>query len=489
MNYKKLKSLFKKNKKLFYSLTPVFVFIFILFFAGIYFFSLAKVGQNLVMDIVNNHPENFEKNFTSWQKKTKYFKTINQFNQFLPDLVGVNGSKTYFVLLQNNWELRPTGGFMGSYSKLKFVNAGLLHIKVQDIYVPDGQLKAHVDPPWPIQTAFQQGWWKLRDSNWEPDFPLASEQISWFFEKGGEEKNNGLIAINLLFIKDLLEIVGPIDLPDYNQQITADNFILITQKQVEKDFFPGSTQKKDFLSSLTKQLIFKLKNCNAKQAVQLIKVIKKNLDEKQILLNFNDPALQEYPPLEDWTGALKRKYQDNEKQITDYIYIVDTNLGSNKANGYVKRKVEQEIYLDKDKLKEKLKISYVNNSPEERPNYKDFWGGLYENFLRVLLPIEAENITIRINDQVLQSRIDVKEYKDKNIKSIGFFVEVPPLSEVKVEIDYEKKLSQNPNGTSYILEIQKQPGIESYTHIIKIKDKKPKHRIIKSDETIRLKLL
>ena len=310
---------------------------------------------------------------------------------------------------------------------------------MQDIYVPDGQLKGHIDPPWPIQTAFQQGWWKLRDSNWEPDFPLSSEQISWFFEKGGEEKNNGLIAINLLFIKDLLEIIGPVNLSDYDQQITNDNFILITQKQVEKDFFPGSTQKKDFLSALAHQLILKLKNLNPRQSLQLIKVMKKNLDEKQILLSFNNPALQEYPPLEDWTGALKRKHQDTKKQITDYIYIVDTNLGSNKANGYVERKVEQEIYFDEaGLLKEKLKISYVNDSPEERPNYKDFWGGLYENFLRVLLPIEVENIVVKINGEVLQGRIDIKEYRDKNIKSVGFFIEVPPLSEVQVEIEYEK---------------------------------------------------
>ena len=305
------------NKKIFHFLTPVFVLILILFFIGIYLFSFAKTGQKLIMDIVNNKPQNFEKNFARWQKKTKNFKTIQQFNQFLPDLVGVNGSKTYFVLLQNNWEIRPSGGFMGSYAKLKFVNAGLLPIDVQDIYVPDGQLKAHVEPPWPIQTAFQQGWWKLRDSNWEPDFPIASEQISWFFNKCGEEKNNGLIAINLLFIKDLLKITGRIDLLDYDQQINTDNFILLVQKQVEKDFFPGSTQKKDFLTSFTKQLILKLKNINKYQSVQLIKVIKKNLYEKQILLNFENDDIQQHSALQNWNGSLKEsiKIRKNKSLI------------------------------------------------------------------------------------------------------------------------------------------------------------------------------
>src|SRR3989344_8002630 len=34
----------------------------------------------------------------------------------LPDVLGFRGSKTYLVLLQNNTELRPTGGFMGAFA-------------------------------------------------------------------------------------------------------------------------------------------------------------------------------------------------------------------------------------------------------------------------------------------------------------------------------------------------------------------------------------
>lgn len=492
MNYKKLKSSLIKNKKLFCFLASVFVFTLILFFAGICLFSLAKTGQNLIIDIINNKPQNFEKNFASWQRKTKYFKNINQFNKLLPEMVGINNQKIYFILLQNNWELRPSGGFIGSYAKIKFKNGALNNIKVQDIYAPDGQLKAHVEPPWPIQTAFQQGWWKLRDSNWEPDFPTASEQINWFFNKGGEEKNNGLIAINLLFIKDLLKITGPIDLPDYDQQINTDNFILTAQKEVEKDFFTGSTQKKDFLSAFASQFILKLKNLRLKQTFQLIKAIKKNLDEKQILITTDNNEFNHLLDNLNWNGALKRKYQDTGKQITDYIYIVDANLGSNKANGYVEKKVTQEINFTDDAIKEKLKIDYINNSIDERPNFEDFWGGLYENFLRVILPIEVENIEIKIDGEVLQRRIEIKEYKNIRIKSIGFFVEVPPLSETTVEIIYEKKCRVNLNGlplNNYILEIQKQPGIESYSHNIKIKGKKPINKIIKTDEAIKLKLL
>ena len=40
--------------------------------------------------------------------------------------------------------------------------SGVRSVEIKDIYVPDGQLVGHVDPPLPIQQAFGQGWWKLR---------------------------------------------------------------------------------------------------------------------------------------------------------------------------------------------------------------------------------------------------------------------------------------------------------------------------------------
>ena len=95
----------------------------------------------------------------------------------------VLGNNTFIVLLQNNWELRPSGGFMGSYALVQFENNVLKDISVQDIYVPDGQIQGHVNPPKPVLQAFQQGFWRLRDANWDPDFQKSAEN-----EKGIPKK-------------------------------------------------------------------------------------------------------------------------------------------------------------------------------------------------------------------------------------------------------------------------------------------------------------
>ncbi|OGD54603.1 hypothetical protein A3J78_00400 [Candidatus Beckwithbacteria bacterium RBG_13_35_6] len=470
----------------------------IIFLVCFNIYQVGKAGKTLATSVLENNTPDFDKSFLVFQKQIKNLKkkvnllkpavkilplkyqdlysqakeALNlavELNKFLPEFLGKDREKTYFTLLQNHFELRPTGGFMGSYAKLKFAQGGLNSFTVHDIYVPDGQLEGHVDPPWPIQEAFKHGFWKLRDSNWDPDFPTAIKQISWFFDKGNEEQADGFIAINFLLIKDLLDITGPIKTTNYDYLVNKDNFYQIAQNEAETDFFPGSTQKKDFLSSLSKELFFKLQNLDNQQYLQLIRTVFKNLNEKQILLNFKDNNTANFINKYGWGGLVKRKFPDSNETINDYVYIVDTNLGANKANCCIERKVKQNISLESNSLsKENLTIIYKNSSITTGQRPPLFWGGIYKNFLRVILPIEAENITIKVDAKQYQEKVEILKDEDKKLKTVGFFIIVNPLSEVIVEIEYSKPIT-NINANTYQLEIQKEPGIKSYQHTINFK--------------------
>jgi len=73
-------------------------------------------------------------------------------------------------------ELRPTGGFIGSFGLLNFENGKLGNLNVNDIYAIDGQLKGHVAPPDELLHFLGQPNWYMRDSNWSPDFPISAER-------------------------------------------------------------------------------------------------------------------------------------------------------------------------------------------------------------------------------------------------------------------------------------------------------------------------
>lgn len=469
-------------------------------------------GQKLFQTVISNQPENFSKNYSSWQKNffalkerilaidrftkgyfTKRFQIkknlelVENITYILPQILAQDSQKTYYILLQNNMELRPTGGFMGSYAKLKFKNGGLAEVLIQDIYVPDGQIAGHVEPPWPIQQAFKQGWWRLRDANWDPDFSQAAKTIDWFFQKGKEEKADGLIAINLITIKKIINVIGSLYLVDYNQTVDSESLYQVVQSHSEIDFFPGSTQKKDILSAVGKAFFEKIKNLKQKEILKILHIIYQDLEQRQILITFFDDYLAKNFNQLGWDGSMKKVEPSTENLFNDYLFVVETNLGANKANCCIERNVEQEVdFTQSGLIKEKIKIYFKNIGKYKEGIPPFFWGGTYNNFLRIFFPAQVKVKNVLVEDKQVPTEKILEEAKsDLGIKGIGFFVVLPAQSEKLVEINYEVPFEGQPGN--YHLTLQKQPGIESFPYQLTLKTKKDLRKIekeIRKDEEI-----
>lgn len=467
------------------------IILIVVFFLLIVVFSLMIVlgltfssSKKLFKGIVNNQPEVFDQNyhqvenyFSFWRiflNKNKTFSLVNVFFESLPEVVGINRPKTYFVLLQNNMELRPTGGFMGSYAKIKLAKGGMGDLVVQDIYVPDGQIQGHVDPPAPIQTAFNQGWFRLRDSNWDPDFPTACQTISWFFDKGGEEKPNGIIGLNLILVSDLFEITGPLFLFDYNQSVDQQNFYQIAQQYSETDFFPGSSQKANIMGALVKAMITKIKTLNTKKSLLLLKVIYKNLKNNQILLYSTDLKLQTIFNQLGWDGSVKPLVLE-QGQINDYFYLNEANLGANKANLYVTRQISKEVSFlhDSQIVGNRTTIVFTNASKYFTPVKPGFWGGDYYAYLRIYLPISILDLSVESGGEKLEEKDLTRERIEKqNLLQVGFWLKVPAKSEKKILVSFSLPLNGFDEKANYSLRVVKQPGIEKLPFSLQITKEK-----------------
>jgi hypothetical protein len=410
-------------------------------------------------------------------------------------LLGFDSPKEYIVLLQNNMELRATGGFLGSFARIRADKGKVSLLKIEDIYTPDGQLEGHVDPPWPIQVAFGQGWYKLRDSNWDPDFPTAVKTMEWFFEHGKEPKSDGMIAVNLEILKSILQITGPVYVPDEAEQITVDNFYEKTQAAVETNFFPGSIQKGTILSKLGKSVWRDIQHLSPPAKIQLAMQILKLAGEKQILAVVHDPTAQMI--IHEWNmdGALLNVKERQE----DYLGIFESNLGANKANCCIKRDTSLSIGKEKGNVSHVLYLHYENTNPSMLKQPPHYWGGAYVNFLRIGIPLNAKITSLRVGettyplpsgeigtqkenivdlmkqetneelrtfvagDDEKHVRMDIEKREDKGIQFVGFFVLVDALDTKDVHLLYEvpQQLIQSKK-----LRIQKQSGIGSEVFFI-----------------------
>ena len=417
-------------------------------------------GKQLELDITTDMSQKF---ITLTKELPLARQKIDQVRKILPlvpSIIASDTKKTYLLLFQNSSEIRPTGGFIGSYGLLTFEKGKLLDFSVEDIYSADGQLKGFVEPPAPIKEFLGQNTWFFRDSNWDPDFTVSAQRAEWFLNKTTGRNVDGVIAVNLPAVKELLKATGPIQLTDYNEEITADNLFERAEYRSEIDFFPGSTQKKDFLGALSREIFNKLKNSSASDVLRFAQSFETGLAQKQLLVYLHDEPSQKILLEQNWAGTIFDPYltpADNRPVTTDYTYLVEANLGINKANYFLKRNIQQQLTILKNKeILAVTTITYDNQSPA------DAWpGGIYRTYLRDYIPQNSKLISVKIGDSKLNINKDI-DLKIQNQKTtIGFPVTVPVKNTLDVEITYRlpKALSLKNSQGRLAIVIPKQPGI------------------------------
>lgn len=426
---------------------------------------LASSDQDLSKVFAQINSEDFKKNLPAFLKleverlNTKlsmYSSLVNKgraLSALLPEVVGKEGKKEYLILLQNNNELRPTGGFIGSFAKVSFEGGKLKKLEVNDTYAIDGALSIHVEPPKEIKEDLGQKDYFLRDANWEPDFPTSARQIEWFYTKETGERVEGVIALDISAIEDLLSVVGTLDLPDYNEKITTDNLFEKAISYSEVNFFPGTQAKKSFLTALTTSLFNKLFFLPNQNWPGIVKSLGRSLEEKHMSIYLDNPKLFSFVLSQNWGGILPRG-SNNEKNI-DFLALVEANLGANKANYYLDRSYNLDTLIGRDgDVGHRLRISYTNRSPSDA-----FPAGKYKNRMRIYLPTGTKLNRVLWGEHEITN--DVSSFTEYGRTGYSFLITLLPKEQKTLVLDYQTpvRLDFVDKKASYRLDVIKQASI------------------------------
>lgn len=426
-------------------------------------------------------PDAEREKFLSVREKVKWLASdLEKVQPLLANLsiiLGSDNSKRYLLIFQNDTELRPTGGFIGSFALLD-IDKG--KIKKLDLpgggsYEMQGALKAAVLPPAPLQLLKAR--WEFQDANWFPDFPTSAKKIMWFYEKGGGPTVDGVLAFDTRLFIDLLSITGPIAMPEYNLTVDAQNFVSVTQKQVEIDYDKVENKPKKFLTDLAPKVIEQLLS-NAGEFLPLLGVLNKNLNEKHLQMYFANNDLEKFSIASGWAGELK----DNPQG--DYLAIINTNIAGGKTDGVIKQTVNHQAKIEVDGSI----INVVTITREHQGQPGDLFTDLQNvSYLRLYAPegselIKADGFTYPEEklfkvaekwyklDEDLQAVEQVQSIdetsgtivtKEFGKTSFGNWVMTKPGQTTTVSFTYRlpfKLLKENSNYLSYSLLVQKQAG-------------------------------
>lgn len=362
----------------------------------------------------------------------------------MPILLGSQKPVVYLILFQNNMELRPTGGFIGSFGLATFDKGVLSDIEFFDVYTADGQLKGHIEPPLPIKNYLGEANWYLRDSNWDPDFQVSAARAEWFLEKEIDRPVDGVISIDLEVAKSILKEIGPLTLSDIGVTVDEKNLYEKVQYYVEANFFAGSQNKSNILTSLGKSILGNLSTIGSEKLVKIAEGSVANLEKRHIQFFPHDNESRNAISLLGWDGGV----------VPGSVGLVEANVGVNKANYFIQRKIDVVTELGNDNIKNTMTVTAKNTA-----SIALGISGRYKSYMRVMAPSGSKDFTVEISGPSGIKKITPDVLEVNGRIEAGVLVEVLPSETKNIIFRWKtpSKLNFNKVG-EYVFRIRKQAG-------------------------------
>jgi len=286
--------------------------------------------------------------------------------QIAPKLLGSGkaGPQTYLILMQNEDELRPTGGYLTAAGSAVVKDGRLISINIESSELIDDLAKPYPSPPWQFREFMNIEMLLFRDSNWFTDFPTTVSWSEYFYSYTRASSADGVIAIDMQVVVRLLQTLGPVRVDGVDFPITSENIMEYMRSAEESPptGVQGKWDRKQFIGKLAQPLLEKILQARGQTWTKLVPILLDLLDEHHILLQFDD---------EDGTKLLERRGWDGAVRIppsSDFIMVVDTNMGYNKSNAVMDTALEYSLDLtDLSRPTGLLAVRQTNHSKVNLP--------------------------------------------------------------------------------------------------------------------------
>lgn len=395
------------------------------------------------------------------QRVGQLLQTYDDVQAFAPEFLGFSSPKTYLVLAQNNTELLPTGGLVSVVGVVQIDRGRVTRMEFRDaLQFGSDWMRgtgAYDPPPAPLSNYLLKGMsWNLAVSNWSPDFPTAAREAERFYALGGGESVDGVIAINLRTLERLLEITGPVSVPEYNTVVTAGNVFDLTEEYTRGPSAPR-TDRKAFVALLAHEVLDRALHPAPGQWSQLIDLIQRLGDEKDLLVYSQDPQQQELISRLGWGGEVG--YAGG-----DFLMLVDASVNGTKLNAVVEESMDLDVRLDAaGAAHTTVGVEYFNNlAPWEAGKAPALigslmLGGLYGDYVRAYVPPASTIVDVREDGRPAGVEAVGQEL---GLTVFGRFFALPRDQRTRLTFDYKTPPVLVADGASYVyrLVLRKQPG-------------------------------
>lgn len=281
----------------------------------------------------------------------------------LPALLGGEGFRRYFLVVQTPAELRASGGFFGNFGEITADHGQLTLARVgavQDLNDgSDPRSRRLVGPPDYLSRydrfAPERFW---QNVNVSPDFPTVASVIANLYPQSGGAPVDGVLAVDPAGLATLLRVTGPVQLPELDEPITAENAESILLHRHYIHLAGREDARQEFLGGVARAVWNRLTTGPLPGAREILSTLAPAVRGKHFMVTSVRP--HEERLFEDVNAAGKMApVQD------DFLAVVTQAASANKIDYFLRRRFDYQVTLDPDsgELRASLVVVLQNLAP------------------------------------------------------------------------------------------------------------------------------
>ncbi|MDI6910898.1 DUF4012 domain-containing protein [Nocardioides sp.] len=291
----------------------------------------------------------------------------------LPDAFGFDGERNYLIALLNPAELRYSGGATLKFAPLSFDQG---KVDLGKSLQPTGDPTMVTPVSWrpvPFNRFHHPGRNLLTSATFAPSWSVSGEELLRAWGKVRHQREDGVIAVDVVALAQLLDVTGPIEVAGYGE-LTSANLVHTLIGNYDQ-YYPDPTVQ----DALSDELIpaFESKFFGGGDFVAKAESLASAADSRHFALYFRDRTVQE------GFAALGLDGDLTEPQ-GDYIGAFTQNTNGSKVDYYQRRSIALHVELQTDgSARDAVEVVVDNDTPpyavpEPDPQswYFTRWAGL-----------------------------------------------------------------------------------------------------------------
>ena len=374
-----------------------------------------------------------------------------------PAIFGADEPRRYFLAIQNNAELRATGGFLGNYGELVAEDGSLRlgrigrhedlnkagpPVKVLD--APDDYLERY--NPFEVASTWES-------VNLSPDFPTVARVIAGLYPQSGGRAVDGVVGVDPVGLAALLKMTGPVTVKNWPEPITAENVVDVTLNRAYVTFEGRREERIDFLSTVAAAVVEALRRAQLGSTARIVAALSDASRGGHLSVWFTRPEEQ---ALADRLGIAGRVAPID----SDSLLVVNQNAAGNKIDYYLNRTTSYDVQLrpvgEQLAVSSRVRVRMENDAPDTLPRYvigpydQRFKAGENRTFISVYSPLDLQSAT-------LDGRpLDLKGADELGRRVYSSFLSIPARATSTLELQLEGEVDALPGGW-YELDLLHQP--------------------------------